>query len=284
MDNIANNKEFTCILKNSSISLEMGVEILSTGISYENIDYHCQDRIRNDYLLLLTLGGEAYVDEEKRRKTLVKGSWFLLRPEAIHSYRDITPWSFAYVHFRGNVIDRVIESLAFFKRENLGFKQSNSAAEDLLVRLITETRDISIQGEILRNSLVLEIVASLHLNYRTNKYRIDPLIAVQEYIVEHLSEDMSLPFLAKQAGISQFHFIRNFKQKYGYPPIHYIQKLRIEKAQNLLLHEAPRMRIYEVAEAIGIKDPLYFSRIFKKRAGMSPEKFRIYAKQHFDLL
>lgn len=283
MDNIANNNKNSYILKNSSISSDMGVEILSMGISYENIDYHCQGRIRNDYLLLLTLGGEAYVDEEGRRKTLVNGSWFLLRPEAIHSYRDITPWSFAYVHFSGNVIDRVIESLAFFKRENLGFKQSNFVAKDLLIRLITETRDISIQGEILRNSLMLEIIASLHFNYRTNEYRIDPLIVVQEYIVEHLSEDMSLPFLAKQAGISQFHFIRNFKQKYGYSPIRYIQKLRIEKAQNILLHVAPRMKIYEVAEKIGIKDPLYFSRIFKKRVGMSPEKFRIYAKQYFDL-
>ncbi len=283
MDNIANSKGFFCILKSSIISSEMGIEILSMGRLYERSAYHCLDRVRDDYLLLLTLDGEAYASEGKRRKTLDKGSWFLLRPGIIHSYKDIAPWSFAYVHFYGNVIDRVLEGLTFFKRENLGFKQSNYVAKDLLIRLIDKAQDVSIQGEILRNSLLLELLASLHLNYRKNKYHIDPLIAVQEYIVEHLPEDMSLEFLAGQAGISRFHFIRNFKQKYGYSPIHYIQKLRIEKAQNLLLHESPRMKIYEISEAVGIKDPLYFSRTFKKRVGMSPEQFRIYTKQHFDL-
>jgi transcriptional regulator GlxA family with amidase domain len=99
-----------------------------------------------------------------------------------------------------------------------------------------------------------------------------------------LNEDMSLAFLAEKAGISRFHFIRNFKQKYGYSPIHYIHKRRIEKAQNFLLHESPRMKIYEISEAVGIKDPLYFSRSFKKTVGMSPEKFRTYAKQKFDLI
>jgi AraC-like DNA-binding protein len=283
MDNIANNREFSCILKSSAISSEMGIEILSLGRLYDKSAYYCRDRVRDDYLLLLTLDGEAWVSEEKRRKTLDKGSWFLLRPGIIHSYRDFMPWSFAYMHFRGNVVNRVLESLAFFKRENLGFKQSNLSAENLLTRLTAKAPDVSIQGEVLRNSLLLEMLASLHLNYRKNKFHIDPLIAVQEYIVEHLAEDMSLPFLAKQAGISRFHFIRNFKQKYGYSPIHYIQKLRIEKAQSLLLHESPSMRIYEIAEAVGVKDPLYFSRTFKQRVGMSPEKFRIYAKQHFDL-
>ncbi len=284
MDNIANNKAFGHLLKGSTISSEMGIEIISLGRLYDKSAYHCQERLRDDYLLLLTLEGKARVSEGKRRKTLDKASWFLLRPGIIHSYKDIRPWSFAYVHFSGSVIERVLESLAFFKRENLGFKQSNYAAKDLLMRLAGKAQDVSIHGEILRNSLLLELLVALHSNYRKNEYCIDSLAVVQEYILEHLAEDMSLSFLAKQAGISRFHFIRNFKQKYGYSPIHYIQKLRIEKAQSLLLHEAPRMKIYEIAEAVGVRDPLYFSRTFKKRVGMSPEKFRVYAKQHFDLL
>jgi len=284
MDNIAKNKDFSCFLKPGVISSEMGIDILSLGRQYDRNDYSCQNRTRNDYLLLLTLDGEAFVREGKRKKSLGKNSWFLLRPNIVHSYKDTAPWYFAYVHFRGDVVDSVLERLTFFKRENLGFKQSNSVAKDLLMRLIGQAQNSSIQGEILRNALILEIITSLHSNYRNSKDHIDPLIAIQEYIVEHLNEDMSLAFLAEKAGISRFHFIRNFKQKYGYSPIHYIQKRRIEKAQNLLLHESPRMKVYEISEAIGIKDPLYFSRSFKKRVGMSPEKFRAYAKQNFDLI
>jgi len=141
MDNIANIKNFSRLLNNSTISSEMGIEILSLGKLFDKSNYYCRNRLRNDYLLLLTLDGRAWVKEGKREKNLDKGSWFLLRPDIIHAYRDISEWSFAYIHFRGNIVDRVLESLSFFKQENLGFRQANSTAEDLLMRLIASAQN-----------------------------------------------------------------------------------------------------------------------------------------------
>jgi AraC-like DNA-binding protein len=278
MDNIADNKDYSLLFNNSPVSTRMGVEIVSPGCLFAKTGYFCRDRVRKDYLLLLTIDGKAWVKEGKRKKMLRKGSWFLLRPGIVHSYRDITPWSFAYVHFHGSTADQVINGLSFFKRENLGFRQSGNAGKELLSRLVNSANDVTIPGEILRNAVLLELLTCLHSNYRSNQSGYDPLVKAYEHIVDNLDRELELPHLAEITGISQFHLVRIFKEKYGYPPIRFMQKLRIEKAKELLRQEPDSRKIYEIAELSGFKDPLYFSRVFSKWTGMSPEKFRIYAK------
>ncbi|MDD5698144.1 MAG: AraC family transcriptional regulator [Victivallaceae bacterium] len=284
MDNIAHNIEISRLIRNGLASVDMGVAVVAGGRLYDKTDYYCCGRTRDDYLLLLTLDGKAWVKEGARRKTLCKGSWFLLRPKVIHSYRDILPWSFAYLHFRGAMIDRVLEMLFFFKRENLGFSQSSAGAQDLLLRLLVQAEDVTLSGEVLRNALLLELLACLHVNYCENNYGRESLASAYEYINEHPNRELDLSFLAGQAGMSRFHLVRSFKAKYGEPPIRYLRKLRIEKAKNLLLQEPADRKIYEIAATAGFNDPLYFSRIFKQCTGMSPEKFRTYAKQQFKLI
>ncbi len=278
MDNIADNRDYALIFDNSPVSARMGVEIAALGSLFARTDYFCRDRVRKDYLLLLTLDGKAWVKEGKRKKMLRKGSWFLLRPGIVHSYRDVTPWSFAYVHFHGGTADQAINGLSFFKRENLGFRQSGNAAKELLSQLVNTANDATIPGEILRNAVLLELLACLHSNYRSNQSEYDPLVKAYEHIVDNLDKVLDLSQLAEITGVSQFHLVRIFKEKYGYPPIRFMQKLRIEKAKELLRQEPDSRKIYEIAELSGFKDPLYFSKVFSKWTGMSPEKFRIYAK------
>ncbi|MFA6101418.1 MAG: AraC family transcriptional regulator [Victivallaceae bacterium] len=279
MDNIADNKDYARLFDNSPVSARMGVVVVSLGRLLDKTGYYCRDRVRNDYLLLLTLDGKAWVREGKRKKLLGKGSWFLLRPGIVHSYRDVTPWSFLYVHFHGGTADQVINGLSFFKRENLGFGQSGNEAKELLSRLVASANDVTMPGEILRNAVLLELLTCLHSNYRNNQSGYEPLVKAYEYIADNLDRELELPRLAEITGVSQFHLVRIFKEKYGYPPIRFMQKLRIEKAKELLRREPGSRKIYEIAELSGFKDPLYFSKVFSKWTGMSPEKFRIYAKR-----
>lgn len=279
MDNIAVDEDYSLRLKNSSVSGQMGVSVVSLGRLFAKSDYHCRDRARNDYLLLLTLDGNAWVKEGKRKKKLQKGAWFLLRPGIVHSYRDITPWSFAYVHFYGNTVDRVINGLSFFKRETLGFKQAANSSKELLLRLVSGAGDATVPGEILRNAILLELLTCLHSHYRKSNSGFKALSMSYEYILENLEKELDLPHLAEIAGISQFHFVRNFKEKYGYPPIHFVQKMRVEKAKELLRGEPGNRKICEISELCGFKDQLYFSKVFKHWTDMSPKEFRIYIKQ-----
>jgi len=256
----------------------IGVSLVSLGYLTCRRNYHCCKRVRNDYLLLLTLSGEAWVEEGRRRRNLAANSWFLLRPGVAHSYCDHTPWDFIYVHFGGPAAERVLAELAFFKRENLGFQQRNHTAQQLLGRLLHYAGDASAAAEVARAALLLELLAALQMNFRSGPDREDPLTAVHDYIAARPERNFELDELARIAGISRYHFSRRFKEKYGYPPVRYAQKLRIEQAKLLLRTEPDPRRIRDIAAACGFRDPLHFSRTFKQWTGMSPEAFRAYVR------
>ena len=63
-----------------------------------------------------------------------------------------------------------------------------------------------------------------------------------------------------------------FKEQTGYPPLQYINKLRIERAKQLLADAG--LSVSECAETLGFTDVNYFSRLFRKFTGVSPSKYK----------
>jgi AraC-like DNA-binding protein len=95
---------------------------------------------------------------------------------------------------------------------------------------------------------------------------------VLDYIHTHLDEQMTIPQLSKIACLSHTYFSNLFSKLIGTSPLQYINKRRIEKAQELLL--VTDDTVYQISRAIGIDDEFYFSRLFKKTVGISPDRYR----------
>ena len=68
------------------------------------------------------------------------------------------------------------------------------------------------------------------------------------------------------------HFIESFKKAYGYTPMNYRAMKQFDNAK-ILLKEMD-LPISTISEMCGFADPLYFSRQFKKRMGISPTEYR----------
>ncbi|MEZ0484381.1 helix-turn-helix transcriptional regulator [Fibrella aquatica] len=100
----------------------------------------------------------------------------------------------------------------------------------------------------------------------------DERIALFDRIFATFLNGYSQSNLAQAAHLSTSFFCRKFKQDTGYAPIEYFNHLRIQKACQLL--HFSNLRINEVASQIGIDDPFYFSRLFKKQMGISPNEYR----------
>ena len=93
------------------------------------------------------------------------------------------------------------------------------------------------------------------------------------YIDEHYAdEDISLNTLALLLSISPNHFSAIFSQEMGVTFIEYLIGKRMEKAKELLM--TTDMKSFEIAYAVGYKDPHYFSSTFKKTQGMTTKEFR----------
>jgi AraC-like DNA-binding protein len=92
------------------------------------------------------------------------------------------------------------------------------------------------------------------------------------YIRKHISEPIELADLAENSRLSKTHFIRLFKQEVGSTPVQYINRKKIEQAQLLLL--TGRMPVKSIAYSLSIDDDSYFSRMFKKTTGVTPQEYR----------
>jgi AraC-like DNA-binding protein len=95
---------------------------------------------------------------------------------------------------------------------------------------------------------------------------------VLKYIQDYLDTPMTISQLAKIVNLNPTYFSNLFSKLIGTGPLQYINKRRIEKAQELLL--GTDETLYEIAHQIGLTDEYYFSRLFKKHVGISPDHYR----------
>ncbi len=92
------------------------------------------------------------------------------------------------------------------------------------------------------------------------------------YITEHLQQKLSVSVIAEQTGISPNYLPQLFSETMGEPLVAYINRQRIQTAQQLLIqHDAS---LEQLAETVGISDPKYFCRLFKKYAGITVSEYK----------
>jgi AraC family transcriptional regulator len=95
---------------------------------------------------------------------------------------------------------------------------------------------------------------------------------VKEFIDSKISNDITITDLAAVAGLSQFHFIRAFKDTVGLSPYQYVLSVRVRRARGLL--SKCDLSIADVALAVGFHDASQLSRVFRKFVGVTPTVFR----------
>jgi YesN/AraC family two-component response regulator len=92
------------------------------------------------------------------------------------------------------------------------------------------------------------------------------------YIRQHYNEPLSLEQIASEVNLNPEYLSRIFKDETGQTYSGYLSNIRMNKAENLLLHSTEKVQ--KIAETVGYTNVSYFSTIFKKRYGVNPYEFR----------
>jgi AraC-like DNA-binding protein len=95
---------------------------------------------------------------------------------------------------------------------------------------------------------------------------------VLTYIDEHICESITLATLAQIAGLSRMYFAAQFRAATGCRPHECILRKSIERAQQLLLETSEPL--VTIALAVGFQSQAHFSTVFKRFAGLSPNRWR----------
>lgn len=95
---------------------------------------------------------------------------------------------------------------------------------------------------------------------------------IQEYLAEHLSENITLQMVCRRFGISQTYLSKMFRKYTGDSFNRYITEIRLKKAITLM-RANPDFYIKDVAAIVGYPDQFYFSRIFRSYTGKCPSDY-----------
>jgi AraC family transcriptional regulator len=93
-----------------------------------------------------------------------------------------------------------------------------------------------------------------------------------EYIHLHLNQDIKLADLAGSVGMSQYYFVRLFKQSMGIAPYQYVIQQRVEKAKQLL--KQGRVTITDIALQCGFANQSHFTKHFRQLTGVTPKVYQ----------
>lgn len=94
----------------------------------------------------------------------------------------------------------------------------------------------------------------------------------QEWIAERFHEPSPVSAMIEVSGLPERSFKRRFRQATGMSPLEYVHTLRLEEAKQML--EGSDRPVEGVAYEVGYEDAGFFSRLFKRRVGLTPAQYR----------
>jgi len=232
-----------------------------------------------DWLLIVTVSGRGRVEHREGGFLIERGDVVLLPPNQRHEYGTAEQaWELLWAHFvppehwaplldwpaEGPDIHRLTVHDPTVTRQII-------ASAGRAHRLAGSVR--SQRQALAMNALeaVLLWCAEQHPDSRMAGY--DPRIrAAIDFATENLAEPISVERLAAEASLSPSRFAHLFREQVGQSPQQFVEQRRLLRARQLL--ERTAMRVYEVAEAVGFTNPVYFSRRFRAATGRSPRAYR----------
>ncbi len=118
-------------------------------------------------------------------------------------------------------------------------------------------------------------IPNLNIEPKTliSKADLEWLMELERTIIENIdSYFLSITWLAKKCATSERQIFRKIEKYTGLTPSKYIRSIRLHKAKELL-ESYTFSTINEVASAVGLKDPYYFSGIYREEFGVQPRKY-----------
>ncbi|WP_353718491.1 AraC family transcriptional regulator [Dyadobacter sp. 676] len=233
-------------------------------------------------ILLYCSDGQGWVETGGNVVQVRAGEIFVLPMDVPHSYGADAknPWSIYWMHLGGSHCDAAAAAVMERGGEparavQVGFSEERNALFTHIARTLLKGYSASnlLQANLALPHYLSSFIAPEHFGSQKQSVRdASPTEKAILYMQENLSNSLTLDNIARSVNLSGSFFSRKFKKDTGYAPIEYFNYLRIQKACQLLHFGA--MRVNEVASAIGIDDPFYFSRLFKQQMGIPPAHYR----------
>lgn len=243
----------------------------------------------DDLELLTFLEGSATALCGNHRIQVSAGETLVINPNIIHTV-DANENGTRYICLiisnafcEANHIPRATFFQEFLRDEEIFSLMKKLHAEHPIIARKSNAQltgnDTKPERIIMRNALVMQILARLFCTYRlpegtkiTDSHCPKSIRNALEYAHANSTEDISLDRIAEVAGLSRYHFSREFRRVTQQSFVTYLNTLRCEKAMRFLAEtEIP---IKDICLQCGFSNGEYFSRVFTNAIGITPSEYR----------
>jgi AraC-like DNA-binding protein len=268
---------------------ELPVQLFLTNCSHF-LDWHSHEFSE----IAIMLEGECIYETDFSSSIISQGDVVVIPPGGKHRYKDeknvwlmnilfhIDKLTFPYLDIVGNscfaslfrIKSNYCKQMKFYP----SFKLNNQELEDVnnILRRAYKLQEEKLPGATLgvygAFLLVIPILLKAYSQNSIPQKNLAPSLITKAINIMHSSykNNLTIPQLAKDIGMSESSFFRHFKAATGIAPVEYLLKLKLEDAAKAI---SGGKAISEAAFEAGFNDSNYFSRIFKKKYGISPRNF-----------
>lgn len=227
---------------------------------------------RPDYQLLYIHKGCGHYCIGGHWQEFPAGSLILYSPSEpqIYSYYTKDNPLIYWIHFTGTEVPALLEKYGISN----GYVGENRLLKQLFDEIILELQLKKPLFQDITLHLFQQLLPQIHRLCLSRSTTDDQAVQIDRLIIrlnQQYMDPWDLSAMAKFCSLSPYYFAHQFKAVTGIAPVQYLNRLRIEKAKELLLTED--LSVSEAATLVGYRDPLYFSKVFKKATGSSPKSF-----------
>ncbi len=247
-----------------------GYETCTPGHSYGPI-------LRSGYLIHYVLSGRGYYQVRGQTYRLGEGDAFLICPDELIYYEADRkdPWTYTWIGFQGVKIREYLDRTFLLTTPVFHYGQDDRIR--LCHEKMFEANQLSANRDLIMNSILYEYLFLLARKFPKEPVRSqeNQAVYVEEalrYLESCYGQNLSIQSVADELGLDRSYLHRIFKAATGASPQEYLLDLRIRKACDLL--QRTDLSVSIISRSVGYEDTLYFSRLFKKKKGVSPTGYR----------
>jgi AraC-like DNA-binding protein len=248
---------------------------------YPKAQYHFRQRAHgiDQNILIYCVEGKGTARILEKKYELLPGSFIIIPAGTPHSYAasEEDCWTIYWMHFKGIVSSKIVENMMLKNNSHYGMVEFQSRRLDLFEDIYTSLERGYGNDNLCYASMCLYHYLSSFLY--ASKFNLSEKIQVNDaieesisYMQRNISKLLSLEEIAGSVNFSVSHYCAIFRKKTGFAPIEYFNHLKVQRACQFL--HFTDLRIKEIADKLGIADPYYFSRMFTKLMGLSPNQYR----------
>lgn len=227
---------------------------------------------REYFLIHYIVSGKGTFKTKNGIYNLSKGNMFVIRPYEMTYYEadKTNPWSYIWIGFNIDIKSSLYAQASFLKSDILYSEYCERIFRDTL-----KSDSFANSKEVYLCSKLYEMFSILIEGEKTSESQNIPDIYVQKaksYISANYMNNISVEAIATYLGINRRYFSSIFKKAAGMPPQQYIVNLRLQKAARLLKENGYTPK--NAALSSGYQDIFNFSKMFKRKFGVSPLNYK----------